>query len=346
MAGERYAMLEYETSAQGSESNPSPTLLATPKFFLPSIEVGMAPKPAPLDRSNELRNIDGNVTLAQNEYNPDGNFNLRAYTSYMGALLMLLFGDVTTTPGGVGVTDPDAGNPPATTFKHVFKKKPGALPLTARLTLGYATKWIRCHGTSVNSIGFTLDDDGVKADGSLMSNYVQRLTVDPAAVVTQDAFSILPFRRRNVQLTVSDGGTVNVDSVGFTMEQALEYARTMGSRSGWPTATERANSSDGFLRLSGTFKRRDFDSADWDALIAATTFSLKVAMKSEQNILATSYPYSMWVEAPKSQFTDGGPESLKQQARHESDYDWRAGSDTSGTDDFTVTIVNDVAAYK
>jgi hypothetical protein len=54
----------------------------------------------------------------------------------------------------------------------------------------------------------------------------------------------------------------------------------------------------------------------------------------------------MWIETDGAQFTGGGPETLKQQARHEASYDWQAGASAAGETDFTATIVNDVASYK
>lgn len=344
MAAERYAKLEFEATP-GSESNPAPVLFATP-FFLPAIECGFTPVPNTLDRSDEQRGVDGAMTRAQNEYAPEGGANIRGYAKYLGAILMLLFGDVTTTVGDGIITDPDMATIPAGAFKHVFKKKPGAIPKTARFTLGYATKWIRAHGASCNSLAFTLEDDGMKSEAGMMANYIQRLSVDPAAVPAYEDFAVLPFRRRNVVVTVGDGGTVNLDTIQYTMEQTLEYVRDLGSRSGWPSDTERANSPEGFLRLTGSLTRRDLDAADWDALIAATTFALLVSAKSEQMIPTTGYPYSMWTSAPQAQFISGGPERLKNQARHESSYDWVAGTDAAGVDDFTVTLVNDVPAYK
>lgn len=345
MSGERYSKLEFETNGQGTEHNLTPTLFATP-FYLPSIECGFLPGPQPLDRSDEQRGVDGRMTVAENEYEPDGGANMRAYTKYMGAFLMLLFGDVTTTVGDGVIMDPDGNTIDAGAYLHVFKKKSGALPKTARLTLAYATKWVRAHGVAAASAAWSLDDDGVKLDMTLMANYLQRLSSDPANAPAYEDFAVLPFRRRNVLVDLADGGSTKLDSIDMTMEQSLQYVRDLGSRSGWPGATERENSPDGFLRLTGSLTRRDFDVADWDTLITAGTFALTTSFVSEQEIPTTSYPYSCWIEAPKAQFVSGGPERLKNQARHQADYDWVAGTDEAGVSDFTVSLVNDVAAYK
>ncbi|HWC08900.1 MAG TPA: hypothetical protein VG458_07605 [Solirubrobacterales bacterium] len=347
MANERYGQIEIE-KVVGSEKVEGE--VGTAKFFVPATEIGFVPNPALLDRSDEIRNIDGRVTGAKNDYAPTGSVVMRGYANYLGVLLYMLFGDVTTTEGdGVAVKDPDEVAVPKKAWKHVFKKKTGATPKTARMTLAYFDKWIRARGVSCNSLAFALADDGVKATGQLMANYLSRLTVDPAAEPKPDALSILPFRRRNVQVTTpSLAATALLNSIDFSMEQSLEAVRTMGSMSGWPQATERANSPEGFLRLQGSLSRRDFDPVDWDALIEAAVFSIIFKFQSEQPIAEVeggTYPYGLWVATEGAQFTGGSPETLKQQARHESSFDWQAGTSETGVNDFTVTLVNGTKSY-
>lgn len=347
MANERYAQIELEKKV-GSEKVEGE--VGTSKFFVPSTEIGFAPNPALLDRSDELRAVDGRVVGAKNDYAPTGSAVLRGYANYLGVLLFMLFGEVTSVEGdGVAVKDPDEVAVPKKAWKHTFKKKAGATPKTARVTLAYIDKWIRARGVACGSLAFALADDGVKTTASLMANYLSRLTVDPAVEVKPEALSILPFRRRNVELsTPSLATTVLLNSIDFSMEQSLEPVRTMGSMSGWPQATERANSPEGFLRLQGSLTRRDFDPVDWDALIEAAIFSIIFKFKSEQAIAGVEggeYPYSMWVSTAGAQFTGGGPETLKQQARHESSFDWQAGASESGKDDFTCVLVNGTKSY-
>lgn len=345
---ERYAELQIEKKV-GNEANEGEVNVS--KFFIPATELGFLPNPSLLDRSDEIRGIDGRTTGAQNEYAPTGSIVSRSYTRYLGALLYLLFGEVTTLEGdGAAVKDPANVSIPKKAWRHVFTKKPGSTPLTARVTAAYYDKWVRARGVTVPSLAFAMADDGVKVTGSLMANFLARLSVDPAEEVKGDPFSVLPFRRRNVKVTTpSLAATALLNSVDFSMEQSLEAVRPMGSMTGWPAATERANSPEGFLRLQGSLQRRDFDPVDWDALISAAIFSLLFEFKSEQAIAGVEggvYPYSMWVETKGAQFTGGGPETLKQQARHEANFDWQAGASAAGETDFSVTIVNDVKSYK
>lgn len=344
---ERYAKLQIEKKV-GNETSEGEVGAAA--FFLPATEVGFLPNPSLLDRSDEIRGIEGRTTGAQNEYAPTGSIVTRAYTNYLGALLYMLFGEVTTVEGdGAAVKDPAGVAIPKKAWKHTFTKKAGATPRTARITTSYYDKWIRARGVSLASLAFALADDGVKATGQFLANYLARLTVDPADEVKGDAFSVLPFRRRNVKVTTSSlEATALLNSIDFSMEQSLEAVRTMGSMSGWPQATERTNSPEGFLRLQGSLQRRDFDPVDWDALISAAIFGLTFMFQSEQAIAGVeggAYPYGMWVQTEAAQFTGGGPETLKQQARHEANYDWQAGSSEAGKADFTCVLVNGTKSY-
>lgn len=347
MAKERYGEIQIEKKV-GSEKVEGE--VGTTKFFLPATEMGFAPNPALLDRSDEIRAVDGRVIGAKNDYAPTGSSVMRGYATYLGVLLYMLFGEVTSVEGnGTSVKDPSETAVPKKAWMHTFTKKSGSVPRTARATLAYYDKWIRARGVSCNSMSFALADDGVKITSALMANFLSRLTVDPAEEPKGDALTVLPFRRRNVEVTTpSLAATALLNSIDFSMEQSLEAVRTMGSMSGWPQATERANSPEGFLRLQGSLSRRDFDPVDWDALIEAAVFSIVFKFQSEQPIPEVeggTYPYGLWVTANGAQFSGGGPETLKQQARHEATYDWQCGATESGKADFTCVLVNGTKSY-
>jgi hypothetical protein len=259
---------------------------------------------------------------------------------------MILIGDVVTTAGNGVITDPDGDTVPAGAHRHVFAKKSGATPKSGRITASYGDSWIQGRGVTIPEMAFSLDADGLKANATLMANYISRLTANPADTPAYEDFSILPFRRRNVIVDVDNGGTKNLETIEWSLAQSLEYVRDLGSMTGFPTDTERENSFEGFLALTGALTRRDFDDADWDSLIAATDFALTIKAESEQNIGATNYPYRMWVEAPGAQFIGGENEALKNQARHQHELQWEAGYDEAAGYDFRVTLVNATAAYE
>jgi hypothetical protein len=270
---------------------------------------------------------------------------MRTYVNYIGAILMLLFDTCTTTAGNGVITDPDAATIPTGAYRHVFTKgsSVSGTPKSARVTSSYGTEFFTSRGVTCSELAFALGAEGIIATATLLANYMERIA-DPSITPAYDAFSILPFRRRNTTLSWGVGAAITED-VSFSMAQALEAFRSLQIASGWPTSTERANSPEGFLRLTGDITRRAVDDSDWDALIAATGFAVTVKMASEQNIGATAYPYSMWVQAPLCQYADGSIEALKNQPRHQQTLSWRAAYSESDTYDFKVTLVNGVAAY-
>ena len=338
----RYARLDFENS-QGAASTTA-GLGATP-FYLPSTEIVLNPKPAPLDRSDELRGIDGLLQLAQNEYSPDGSIEVRGYADILGALFKILFGSVVSTAGDGIITDPSGTVIPTGATRHVFSKLASSTPLSAMLTQCYGSQFIQARGVTLKDMAFTVQEDGVKAKSSLMANYMNRLA-DPGYTPAYEAFSILPWRRRNARIQTGIG-TALVDNFEFTFAQDLEYVRDMGdaASSGFPSRTERANSVQGFLALTGKFTRRDLDAADWDALIAATALDILITMTSEQLIGATTYPYSLFVQTGSAQMTDGDLEGQKNQPRHQQELTWQAGYNEVDTYDFKVTLVNGQANY-
>lgn len=344
MSDIRFAKLELEDS-QGNGSTTT-NVFGTP-FYLPAIEVALNPKPKPLNRSDEQRGIDGLQLLAQNEYEPEGAIEMRGYAHYLGALMMLLHGDVTTTAGNGVITDPDGNTIPAGAYRHEFVKLAGPTPKSARLTTSYGLEWVQARGLTLKSLGFEIQEDGVKAKAEAMANYMSRLTSDPGDSPSYEAFSILPWRRRNMVVTWPLGSE-EIESIEFSLDQDLEYVFSMSdtANAGFPSRTERANSYEGFLALTGKLTRRQFDEADWDALISAEAFELSVMMESEQNIGATNYPYRMWVQTGSAQISDGELEGLKNQPRHQMELDWQAGYNEDDSYDFKVTIVNGTSAYE
>lgn len=340
----RYAQLKLEDSP-GNESVTPTYLLPATAWYLPAEEVLLNPNHAPLNRNDEQRGVDARLPVAQNEYAPTGQIVMRHYPNYIGAILMLLFGDVATTTGNGIITDPDMATIPTGAWKHVFVKAAGPAPKTATITNAYGSSWLRARGVTAESMAFALAADGIKATAALLANYMARLTSDPGLVPSYDPFSILPFRRRNVTLTWGEG-TANIESIAFTLAQHLEPVRDMGIATGFPTDTERVNAPDGFLGLTGSMTRRDFDNADFDALLNSGQFNVKIKMTSEQNIGATTYPYSMWVECPAAQFMAGTLEALKNQPRHEISLDWHAAYSFVDSFDFRVTLINSTPAYK
>lgn len=85
-----------------------PNRISTVTRDFPTTGFRMSPNPAPLDRSDEMRNILGGVPMAANQFAPDGAYAGRAYIDDLIFLLGLAGFVGTKTPGGPTVATPDA----------------------------------------------------------------------------------------------------------------------------------------------------------------------------------------------------------------------------------------------
>jgi hypothetical protein len=81
---------------------------------------------------------------------------------------------------------------------------------------------------------------------------------------------------------------------------------------------------DGPIQWSGSITLRNLTAADYDALLNATGFAVKLRFKSTVVIGATSYAYSFWFEALNAQYVGGGPEPIGNKRIHGASFDWEA----------------------
>jgi hypothetical protein len=76
--------------------------------------------------------------------------------------------------------------------------------------------------------------------------------------------------------------------------------------------------------VTGSIPKRVIDADDYDALLAATGFAVKIRWQSTVNIGATAYKYTLWLELLNAQYMDGGPEALANKRRHGGSFNWKA----------------------
>jgi hypothetical protein len=96
--------------------------------------------------------------------------------------------------------------------------------------------------------------------------------------------------------------------------------------------------------VSGSIPKRHIDVDDFDALIAATPFTVKVKWQSTVSIAATSYKYTLWLECPNAQYVAGQPNPLMNQRRHGATFDWKATyAGSAGSSKWT--LVNATTSY-
>lgn len=251
----------------------------------------------------------------------------------------------TTTPGVAGaVADPDGRTIPATAQRWVYAKRTGILTAqSAQLTLIYANEAFAYRGT-----GFGISSLSITAAGEvtaeLVGLYLDRIDV-PAITPVYDANSIPPIRRGDLFITsLANGGNPSDFSVNLVNPIEAYSSMSIDPPSDYPDKLEVA---DARVMVTGTIPKRAIDNEDYVALRDATAFPLVARWQTrDKNILSTSYPYGLWLECPKAQYTEGGDPEYSQARRHPADFTWRAGEDEATGKDATITIVNSISAVK
>lgn len=108
----KYVRMAYEEAPRSELTPPGvpatgPNRISTVTRDFPITGFKMEPKPTPLDRSNEMRNILGGVPMVPDAFAPDGSYAGRAYVDDLVFLLGLSGFVGTHTAGGALIATPD-----------------------------------------------------------------------------------------------------------------------------------------------------------------------------------------------------------------------------------------------
>lgn len=323
----------------------TPNRISTNKLYLPGRAVQLGASPAYLSRADELRGIAGSVPDLIDAYEPGGSLSERAYWKDLTWLLTLAgFTGVRTAGDGI-ITDPDAVVIPAGgPQRWVFSKRTGIVAKTAQIIANYANEAVKLQGNGYGVSSLSLNAAG-ELSADLLGCYLQRLAVDSTTVPSIVSSAIPPLRRGDLTLTwLTGGGTP--DDFELTISNPLEGAPgwLLNPASFFPSSLEFAG--DEQVRVTGSIPKRVLDADDYDALLAASTFSAKARWKSTRSIAATSYKYSLWVEMPACQYVGGDADELTNRRRRGASYDWFAAWDETAGYDVRFTLVNDVTAVE
>jgi hypothetical protein len=332
-------------STPGNELN-TPTL-STKVIYEPVRSISVALNPKPMERDDEVRNVDEPLAVLAEMYDPTWELESRAYPDLLGFELATMLGNPTTTAGDGVITDPDAATIPAGATRHVFTAPylpAGLNPKTAQRQLCYVDQGVfyKAKGCGTNSLSIdTPVSGGVSLKASGPALYLARIA-DPALTPAYEALTVAPFERAHCTLSTWLGSTGETDDVTVAMAQAMDAAHTLGSTSKFPDQLERGDGPG--VIVTGSIPKRQIAAADYDALLAATGFAVKIRWQSTVVIGATAYKYTLWFEALNAQYMDGGPEALANKRRHGGSFNWKATyAGAAGSSKWT--LVNATASY-
>lgn len=338
--GYTHAALE---SIPGNETN-TPTL-STKVIYEPVRELELVPGADHMMRDDEIRNVDEPLAVLPEKFDPTWSLESRAYPDMTGFELSAMLGLPVSTAGDGIITDPDAAIIPATATRHVWTAPygTGLLPKTAQRQCAYSDQsfYLKAKGCGTDALSIDSPDSGgvtLKAGGPAL--YLARVA-NPALTAAYEALTIAPFMRSHLQIVSWLTGTAESEDFTVAVANPMERVRTLGIASKWADQLEKG---DGPIVFTGSIPKRVIDIDDYDALIAATGFAVKVRWQSTVNIAATGYKYTLWLECLNAQYIEGGPEALANKRRLGGSFNWKATY--NGTPGSTkITLVNATASY-
>jgi hypothetical protein len=319
----------------------TPYRVSTDKVYFPITAGKIAPGPEWLDRSDELRGIEGGPPNLIDNYNPVGSLAERGYLNNLPVLLSLCGLTDTVTAGNGVITDPDGSTIPAGAYRHVWTKRGGITAKTAQVVAHYEAEAVDFKGQ-----GYGVTSLGLGADGAVTADLMGLVFANIAATgdtPAYDAFTIPPIRRGDLTIPTWLASTGVTADFGLTISNPLERVRSLNlaTPSFFGDLMEHG---DERVYLTGTMPKRRLADADVDAAISGVTWAAKARWKTPKVIGATAYKYSMWVEMPACQYTEFDPDELGNFRRRGGNFSWKAAWDEVAGYDFKITIVNAIAS--
>lgn len=331
-----------ETARYEGAPSTTPYRISTDTHDLPIQTANFGPNVQHLDRSDELRGVEGGPEMLVETYEPGGSLAIRGYVNSLTWLLHCAGFTGTVTAGDGVITDPDAATIPTGAYRWVFTKRTGLSAKTMQMLLNYTTHGVFAKGQGVGVSSLAMNGDG--AVTAELMGLVYANTADPDITPAYDSASIPPPRRGDLTVTWL-GGSGTTDDFSFTIANPLVRRRTftLATPSYFPDVLEQGDEK---VRVTGSIPKSKLADADIDALVAATAFSATARWKLPTNIGATSYKYSIWLEMPKAQYTAGSPDPLANRRRFGGSFDFWAAWDFGQGFDAKITLVNAVDAIE
>jgi hypothetical protein len=163
---------------------------------------------------------------------------------------------------------------------------------------------------------------------------------DPAITPSYEADTVVPFLASHVSFPTWLASTGVASDIGIAIANPVDPQHTIGSGSKYPDSMYKG---DGLIVVTISVPRELINQVDFNAMQASTGFAVKVRMLSTL-VIASGYPYKLYVEGSNAQYTDAGPDALENRKRRGMQNAvvklTRAGSASC-----TITLVNATASY-
>lgn len=317
---------------------------ATKTCFIPAVSFEFDPSVQMLERDDEMRQQNEPLRFDPEAFDPNWSLETRMYPDSLAFLLNGISAVSSTTGDGI-ITDLGGTAVPVGAYRHrwVAPYSAGALPRTLAFRACYAdeAQFYDLRGCTVETLEFDTPDAGgcrVKASGKCA--YVNPIS-DPSLTGSYESLAIAPFMHAFATLAGGDlASAAKAQDLTLQFASMTEMTRTFGGGSKWPDIVEYA---EGVPVWSGTVQRRRMVSADFNAMLAATRYTL-LAQWIHQSFITGSYPYKLAVQGSSSAaYTGGKPDPLTQARRTGASYDFKLTRDAAVSS--TVEVCNATPNY-
>lgn len=343
MATSGYVRGQFETDQPGNETTAATN--STKNIYAPAISFEPDLGVSHLERDDEIRDVDEPISVLTERYSPAWSMSARMYPDLVGFMLTAMLGQPTTTAGDAIITDPDSVAVPVGAHRHVWTAPfgpTGAFPYSAEWQVAYEDQstYFDIHGAGVSAMSLeTPEEGGALLNASGPALYIPKPVADPSLVESYESLTIPPFLHSHLAMSSWLAGSATAETVSLSIENPMEARHTMATGSKYP---DRLYKADGPIVFSGSVPMELLDKDDVDALMDATGFSATLRWTSTA-IIASSYPYKLYVEMSNAQYVAGGPSALENRRRIGASFDFRATY--GGSTSVTVTLVNATADY-
>jgi hypothetical protein len=344
-SGDQFTQYAVEAAPNGESGA---NAVSTTVFYRPLQNFTLNPSIVYDDRTDEFRGTAQPITPDVTGKNAtDGSASGRLYANQIVLEFLMMLGYVTPVVGNGVLTDPDGGTPPAATYRYVWDSatiNPATIR-SAQITRSWGNNtglFVRDRGVTVTGLDIAVGDQN--APSTFTANYsglYQTDIADPSLTPAYDATTILPFYRAHFSVPTWLSGSSTPINASFSFTNPVEPAPGF-STSQWPVAWQRPDAVGSVPRLTGTLDLSSVDIQDYQAFLAGTPFTYKCKWISTQNIGATSYKYSMWIEGAAS-YSGYDTGAMEHNLRNAASVPFTAGA-SGGTSAYKVTIVNGTAS--
>lgn len=345
-SADQYLHMLVETLPNGESGA---NALSSVAFYRPLQNFALNPNLVYDDRTDEFRGTPQPITPdVTGKTATDGTGAGRIYANQIGLEFMMMFGYTAPITGNGVITDPDSGTPPAATYKHVWDSATidPSIVRSVQMQRSWGNNtglYIKDRGVTCTGLDLTVGDQNAPSTFSAAySGLYQTDISNPSLTPAYDATTVLPFYRANFSVQSWLTGSSTPINATFSFTNPVEPAPGF-STSQWPTAWQRPDAAGSVPRLTGTLDLSSVDIQDYQAFLSGASFTYKCRWLSTQNIGATSYKYTMWIQGACS-YSGYDSGTMEHNLRNAASVPFTAGA-SGGTSAYVVTLINGTPSY-